>query len=89
MRERNERLSVSADRTLKELVVIGYSRTDHFQVNPTTGKLEVCPGVPEEALGAVRSYDVSSRTEIEERGGDQVRVVHRRAKIVLWESSSP
>lgn len=85
MKERNERLSVSADRTLKELVVIGYSRIDHFQVNQNTGRLEVLPGVPEEALGAVRSCDVSSRTETEERDGKQVQVTYWRAKIVLWD----
>jgi phage terminase small subunit len=62
MHERAQRLAVTADRVLLELCVVAYARLTDYRINPDTGELEVKPGVPQEALGAVRVVKVTRKT---------------------------
>jgi phage terminase small subunit len=85
MKERADRLSVSAERTLRELVIVAYSRVDHFRINRDTGLIEVKPGVPEEALGAVRSVKAVSKTTTGERDGRPVTETTWAGEFQLWD----
>jgi phage terminase small subunit len=58
MKERSERLGVHADRVLLELAVVAYASVADYRINPETQMVDVVPGVPREALGAVRTAKV-------------------------------
>jgi phage terminase small subunit len=85
MKERADRLNVSAERTLTELVVVGYSNIAHYRVNPETGAVEVLPGVPEEALRAVRSVKATRRVVNVERNGQPATETVCAVEIQLWD----
>lgn len=61
-RERAERLSISADRMLLEAAVVAYARVTDYWPNEKTGRVEVLPGVPVEALGAVKGAKITRQT---------------------------
>lgn len=73
--ERRVRLAVAADRVLMELAVIAYARVSDYRINPNTGAVEVNPGVPIEALGAVRSVEHNRPTHQEADQPDGTKAV--------------
>lgn len=72
--ERRVRLAVAADRVLMELAVMSYARVTDYRINPNSGELEVKPGAPVEALGAVRSVKLNRPAYQEETGPDGTKL---------------
>jgi phage terminase small subunit len=85
MRERQDRLSVSAERVLTELVVVALSNVNDYVVNHDTAQLEVRPGVPQEALRAVRWFRVTRRTVNVERDGRPASETTVTSQVYLWD----
>ena len=83
MQERATRLSVVADRVLLELVIVAYADVTDYRINPTSGWVEARPGVPQEALRAVKVVKSRSETRTVERDGQTEKITTWTGEIVL------
>jgi phage terminase small subunit len=86
IKERRERLSVSADATLKAACVVAFSDVTDFRINPDTGEVEVKPGRPREMTRAVKSVKASRQTRVLNRPNGETETIHTwTGEILLWD----
>lgn len=88
MTERATRLGVTAERVLTELAVIAFSRPSDYVLNQETGSVDVRPGVPHEALGAVKSIKPRLETK-ETRARDGTTTITRvwTCELSWWDKN--
>jgi len=77
-----EKGEITQERVLHELALLSFSDVRHFEVDETTGKLELLAGAPNDAWRAVSSI---KHRIITSKGGDTVREV----EIKLWDKPQP
>lgn len=63
MQQRAKRVELDQDRVLRELAAVGMSNIDHYTVEPATGRVVLREGASEDAVRAVSSVKVKSRTD--------------------------
>jgi phage terminase small subunit len=85
LKERADRLRVSADRVLQECCVIAFSRLTDFRIDPDTGNVKVRPGVPEEAIAAVKSVKTTRTTRTVRTKAGSTTTVAWSGEVALWD----
>lgn len=78
--ERSNRTQITADRVLAELALIGFSNVNHYSADDA-GRIVLLEGAPEEAVRAVSSVKITSRTS--SRGETETKT-----EIKLWDKVS-
>lgn len=78
---REDRTFITADRTIQELAIIGFSDITDYEVHPDTGRLRVVEGAPRHATRAVASAEF--KTVVEDIGDGKARTTFT-TKIKLW-----
>ncbi len=72
------RTRFTGDRVLRELKTMAFSSVEHYQVNAETGRLELAPGAPRDAMRAVASVKYKTET-------DKAGTVTRSVEFRLWD----
>lgn len=78
---REDRTFITADRTLQELAIIGFSDITDYETHPDTGRLTTRDGVPEHNTRAVASAEFT--TVVDDRGEGRVTTTFK-TKIKMW-----
>ena len=55
MREGEDRTKITQDRVLHKLAIVAFASLDDYEIDPATRKVRVAPGVPEDAMRAIKS----------------------------------
>lgn len=83
-KERSRRTGIKADRVLRELARLATSNITHYEVDEK-GKLRLAPGAPAEAMRAISSVKMETRTI--EREGFPV-ILERKIEFKLWDKNA-
>jgi phage terminase small subunit len=84
MKDRSQRVEVTADRILRELAILGFSDVRNFHVDDT-GQLFLREGAPDEAWRAVSSVKHKIRTFTSDDGNTEV---NREIEFRMWDKNA-
>ncbi len=81
MKQRSDRVGITADRVLEELAILGFSSVWHYIINDA-GNVELAEGAPDSAIRSVSSIKRKRRTIPRK---DEESIVEVETEIRLWD----